>query len=819
MSLNRTLRWICVVGLFALAFVPLIVSNHMFFPFITGKNFTFRILTELIFAAWVILAVTDPAYRPKKSWLGWAAIIFVAVMFLADVFSEYPYKSFWSNYERMEGWVTLAHLLGYGIVAATVLSRDLWDRLWQTYLGVSMAMILYSFLQVAGLLRIDQGANRIDATLGNSAYLAIYALFNAFVILLFLVRRREDFKPGYWFLALGFNVGFLGFIALHLPGNALTPAVTGALVGWSLAGLLIGDALLLASFLVENGMWFYGLLFVLEFFIMFETETRGALLGFIAGVALAGLLVGIFERERRWLKNTGWVILIALCLIGGLFIVAKEAPAQSAINRFVHSNDTLNRMASISLTDNTTQSRFILWGMAWQGFLERPILGWGQESFNYVFNKFYDPRLYGDEQWFDRAHDIIFDWLTAGGALGLLSYLALFGGTIWYIWKKNTDDTAGGNERVGNAFSPGERAVLTGLLVGYFINNIFVFDNITSYLFYVSIIAYVYGRRTMWFANAGVPAGPNLRSNQKEALAVANRFVAPITLIALILCLYVVNWRPLMANFDLIAALSASQGNTVEDVIAAYQKTLSYRSFGDAEVREQIFSSLDDLTGQINQQSQPDPNLVAAQNQLLAYVQQQAQIQISRTPNDARYYLLPGSVIANAGEYSTALPLLLKSQQLSPKKQTILFELASVYIGQGNFTQALATLKTAYELDTQFQTAQILYAAAAIYDKNITLATQILQGVPESTIVSSDPILHAFYFIGDYKDVVSMWKARVAAAPDNPQNYLSLAGSYLLIKDNTDAIAALQKAETIDPTFKQQGDQYIQEIRAGKIAQ
>jgi hypothetical protein len=44
-------------GLFATPFIVLIISNSLFFPFITGKNFTFRIIVEVIFAGWIILAM------------------------------------------------------------------------------------------------------------------------------------------------------------------------------------------------------------------------------------------------------------------------------------------------------------------------------------------------------------------------------------------------------------------------------------------------------------------------------------------------------------------------------------------------------------------------------------------------------------------------------------------------------------------------------------------------------------------------------------------------------------------------------------------
>jgi hypothetical protein len=52
--------------------------------------------------------------------------------------------------------------------------------------------------------------------------------------------------------------------------------------------------------------------------------------------------------------------------------------------------------------------------MALKGIAERPVLGWGQENFNYVFNKYYNPQMFGQEEWFDRTHNVVLDWLIAG---------------------------------------------------------------------------------------------------------------------------------------------------------------------------------------------------------------------------------------------------------------------------------------------------------------------------------------------------------------------------------------------------------------------
>ena len=69
MNTNKILRGVLLGGIFLIPFIPFIVPGTFFFPFITGKNFAFRILVEILFAAWAILALANAVYRPHKSLL------------------------------------------------------------------------------------------------------------------------------------------------------------------------------------------------------------------------------------------------------------------------------------------------------------------------------------------------------------------------------------------------------------------------------------------------------------------------------------------------------------------------------------------------------------------------------------------------------------------------------------------------------------------------------------------------------------------------------------------------------------------------------
>ena len=75
------LKGVMYVSLFAVVLLPWYVENEWFFPFITGKNFYFRILVEIAFASWVLLALYDKQYRPRFSWIlgGMSALVVVSL--------------------------------------------------------------------------------------------------------------------------------------------------------------------------------------------------------------------------------------------------------------------------------------------------------------------------------------------------------------------------------------------------------------------------------------------------------------------------------------------------------------------------------------------------------------------------------------------------------------------------------------------------------------------------------------------------------------------------------------------------------------------
>ena len=730
MNLNRILTWAVIVGLFGLLFLPLYVADGMFFPFITGKNFAFRIIVEIVFAIWLVLLARKAVSFPKLSWVFISVTSFVVVASLAAIFGENPYRSFWSNYERMDGLINLLHLFAYFFIMTSVLVKEkIWAWYMHTTLGVATIISIISLLQFTGKAVISQSTTRIDATFGNATYLAIYMLFHIFIALYFLARR--DLKI--WHRAL------------------------------------------------------YGGLIVLFGFILYHTATRGAILGLFGGLLLTFIL-SIFNttgRIRRW--SIGVMVLILA--IAGTFYLARDS-------EFVRRSPTLVRFSDISLRDSTTKTRFIIWEMSLRGAAEHPILGWGPENYNIVFNKYYDPRLHSQETWFDRAHNVFLDWLVAGGILGLLFYLSIFFATFWTIWKR------------ASSISPLQKSVLTGLFLGYLFQNLFVFDNLTSYVLFFIMVAFVQSLADKEINFLPIRRFREFGANLRDRLHVFQPIMVVLVIIFFSFIVYTANVKPIMANNLMLRSLYPRSIST--EKLNTLKHIFDLETFGSMEAREQLIFSLTELRNIANL----DQNLMI---QYLDLGLSQMLLQLKRTENDARHQLFMGSFLHAYGKTDEALIYYQNALKLSPKKQLIYNSITRVYLDKGNFPEALKYSKESFELDKSYSLGLIEYIVTAIYARDFALVDSLIESNNKRGIVTDPRIIQAFVQVGKINKVIDIWEKEVENSPDNIQNYFSLAASYYVAGRDANAIAILGKLITLAPSTKEQAEYYIGEIRKGSL--
>lgn len=727
MNLSRYLKWGVIIGLFTvILFTPFYVSQVMFFPFIAGKNFFFRIVVEIIFALWLVLAMSDARFRPKASPVLWAVAATLSALVISTIFGVNTYRSFWSNFERMEGLITHLHLAAYFLVLATVLKTETeWRRFLYAISASGALMAVYGYLQAFGIASISvQSGLRVDGSFGNASYMAVFMLFNV-------------------------------FIAVYL-------------------------------FLTESKNWLkyiFGALVLFGIPIVFLTATRGAILGLVGGFIVLAALFSFLMKDRR-VRIASIVVVLSVIIAISVFLLVQNKD-------FVSKNYVLSRFSNLTFAERTVQSRFTIWSMSFEGFKERPIFGWGLDNYNQVFNKYYRPSLWLQEPWFDRSHNIVFDWLTSSGIVGLLAYFSMYGAAMYVLWKKYILDASREKLILATVFS--------SLLAAYFFHNFFVFDNIISYILFFSVLAFVH-----------FLAVSDKETDAKLSFSPAHSFFSAIVVFALIFSLYFLNVKPILANTALLTTLKdiSVQGQNVDVILSDFQKALSYNTFANHEVREQLSAYANSVVA-----SNLPPDL---KTKAVLLSTEELEKQTKETPNEVRAYFFLSGMYSNAGRHKDALAVIERALELSPKKQQIFFLLADTYMSLGDNQKAYEAVKTAYEFDPAFEQAVRNFAVVAIIRGRVSEAEEALIKQFGTIIVPEQGLVTAYAGAGEFQKVRDIWLEFIRTEPQNIQYRVNLAATYMELGLRQEAIKELEKVIELNPQFRESGEYFISEIRAGR---
>ncbi len=723
---EKVFSWVLKGGLLATPFLVFIVTRSLYFPFITGKNFAFRILVELLAIAWVYAAVRFPRFRPRVSAITIAVTAFIAMMGIATALSISPYKSFWSSFERMEGYVGLLHLFLYFLLLGTVFrtERD-WRLFFHTSLAASVLVSLYAVFQLAGAFAIHQGGTRVDATFGNATYLATYLLFHLFFLAWFFLRTRER--------------------------------------GWRIA---------------------YGAAFLLEFVVLYYTATRGAIIGLFGGLVILGALLAVFERGavRRWaLAGLGIVVLTPL-----LFFLLKDTS-------FVRSSPILDRFASISPSETTTRARFTIWKMALRGWQERPIVGWGQESFTYVFSKHYEPSLWSQEPWFDRAHNVFLDWLISGGVLALAAYLGMFATAGWLLWR---------GWKSGSLDTP-TFAVLAALLAAHFFQILFVFDNLTSYLLFFAVLAYLHAITR--------PAGDGGSRHGSPAVAAGVGIAAAVIILPFV---YVANVRPIRAAHAILSALQINQthepAGKVDAVMAVFERGIGLNTFGTTELREQASQTSGAVLRDVGLASQDKMKFIE-------FSVRELEVQVREFPYDMRAKAFLATLYGSAGRPADSVRLASDALALNDRRQQFYFVAAEAYLGSGEADRAVDILRRSYELAPAYNEAAANLGMVLILAGREAEAEAFFSERYGSRVVAKRQFADAYAQRGSFAKSLAVWREIVKNSPENAQYHAELGVALARVGRIGDAVKEVEETIRLEPRFLEDGTRLIQAIRAGQL--
>ncbi|HMP85355.1 MAG TPA: O-antigen ligase family protein [Candidatus Paceibacterota bacterium] len=749
---KNILKYLIYIGIGALLFTPFIVSNSLLFPYITGKAYFFRIIVTTIFFLWVILAIYDREYRPKKSFILYSLLAFCVSILISNILGPNWTASFWSNYERMEGYITIIHLLALFLVAShTLKTQKHWDWFFNGLILSSFLIIISAFSQM-----LENGFGyRIDTRLGNSTYLGGYMLMLSFISLFMMIRQFA-------------NSDFSKKISIYLIA-------------------------------------FYKIAFILQTIILFQTGTRGAMIGWFVGLfvfAVIGIFGDIFSKKQieqnitntktesstnflanifiKIRQNIKWIfslIIVVLIIFISAIFYYKDSD-------FIKNNVAFGRLTSINLSEGTANARILNWQIAWQGFSERPILGWGQSNYNLVFDKYYLPALHGNETFFDRAHNIIFDWLIAGGFVGLILFLLILDSFIYTIWSRK------------NNLKLLEKSVLFGFLSAYFIHNLFVFDTIVSYFIFFMILAYAHSI-----------SATQINFMQKDLSEISKKSFAVLAILSIPIFIYYINIPSYLSSKDTVNATKLIKQSKetglyeyfypqgIATNLSLFQKAIDRNTFGNSEIRQKMFQISENvlLIDDENSQEIKDRFLQTAIDEMI----QQAQ----DFPYDAKYKYLVAMFFARFGDYVMSEKYFNELLEVSPNKQATRLPLISVYQLSGQKDKAYEFAKETYLLDKSHDDIWLEYAKASFeYDKKIF-----------------DLILEEAFEENKSHRVKKFLEILVEKNPTSAQTKVSLAAFYYRIGDIENSLKVLDLVSEQFPNLKNQIEILKKDVISGTL--
>jgi tetratricopeptide (TPR) repeat protein len=284
----------------------------------------------------------------------------------------------------------------------------------------------------------------------------------------------------------------------------------------------------------------------------------------------------------------------------------------------------------------------------------------------------------GGEIWFDRAHNIIFDTLISTGILGMISYLLIFAAIFYILWKnflKNKTDF----------FAPG---IFTSLFIAYFLQNLTVFDMVSSFMVFFLSLAFVASFE---------------KDFEKKEVKKLNPLYLIFVLILFFVSFYEFVILPVLADGYVILAIKEKVGTP--ERLKYFQKALSTSPLGKFQIR-QFFAE--------NEMANLDfKNLNEDVKKEIEFLIEELKKSAKESPLDFRSFLRLGDLyniyaFFDPAKVKEGEEILRKAIEISPSNQQGYWSLAQNLIYQGRIDEAIFLVQKALDLEPKFKNSHLI---------------------------------------------------------------------------------------------------------------
>lgn len=620
---------------------PLLSSSKLFYAAVNAKSFFVFWLFIFSTAAFACLAFSGKLPVPrlnKKTILLTTSISLILLYVIASFVGVFPAQSFFGDMIRGTGTIFIATLFLISYILSSLLEQKDWRLIIK---AVSISSVTFSIIYILNLIfGVDEkSALAARNMIGNSTFAGTFVVVGFFATIFSMAEIKAFSRKGWLLIGCAF-VQMINPIILN--SSIWTGETTlGELVNNPL--LIVGDAR--ASSVVIFLTAFY---FIVRFMInRFSPQgSKEIIKKVFTGSVCVAILVGL-----------------VIFFTSGLDLT----------NKYSKGSDF---------------SRFMVWGGAVEAIKDKPLLGYGPESFEIVNQHYFDNRVLADkslkEAWFDRAHNIFLDTAIDIGIIGLLVFLALifFLGRVFY--------------RAGKAglLSKNESHVLIALLVANIIQMQTSFQTVVTYFYLFLLVGW------------GIYLEKNMLDSQSDRQNNINKILALAFIIFLIVFVPKSLFKEKSRQHDLVSVFSisdtAARREKINDILSSKKSLVALR-IGSTSLIEGTLT-------QLGQKSMTKEGIAAVKEELVIYEKAYEEF-VTENPSYYRArvnlsYIYMLETILGDYKLDKAETLLAESHVFSPGNPITPSLEALNYTYMGDFEKADMKMKEAFALNPEIPLTQ-----------------------------------------------------------------------------------------------------------------
>ncbi|MDO8261194.1 MAG: O-antigen ligase family protein [Candidatus Magasanikbacteria bacterium] len=350
--------YILKAGIYLSLISVFLVSKSLLFPYISTKQIYFNILIEVLMVFWLAFIVKFREYRPKKSYITYGLSAYFLVV-LISCFAGVDFGlSFWGDVERMLGFFHIFHFFLFYLILITIM------REWRDWKKLFVVSIIF-----ANLVSLNGIGGNPFSTIGNTAYVCGYLIFNIYFVLILFFKEKD-----------------------------------------------------------KSLRWLYIAALPLQLVAFKNADSSGAFVGLGFSVLVFFFLYGVLCENKKLRKYTLSAGAVALILVILLFTNKNSdfVKNDSLLNRVNEISFQKNTFQTRLISWKAAGKDFKNHPLLGTGHGNYAI------TFDKYFDsKFYT--FTSSETYFDRAHNNLIDIVSTTGMLGLLTYLSIFVAAAYYL--------------------------------------------------------------------------------------------------------------------------------------------------------------------------------------------------------------------------------------------------------------------------------------------------------------------------------------------------------------------------------------------------